>query len=765
MAVKKSAFLFLLGAALVLPFTFTACTDYEDEFEENYGDLADGEDVSDSSDVDTDSLSSSSKGKVTESSSSSQKSASSSSEKSDDAKSSGKEEKSSSSKAKATSVYNAAEGTVKDLRDGKVYKVVGIGKQLWMAENLAYELKNSECAGGKDGCDTYGRAYDWNDAMDACPQDWHLPNRVEWNTLLNTVGTSYNRKLKAKTVWSSKVAGTDDYGFAAIPAGRFDLPGNKYEDVGVEARFWSSTVSESDGKKSAYVQGFFKDDDVVGLSPESVGTSLLTVRCIYDSAYVAPSSVAESSSTEPESCSSKTYVDSSYYDAKANTLTDFRNERTYKTVTVGIAEYTRTWMAENLNLAEFVTEDSTYVLESMCFARDSSNCKWGRLYTYSAALDSVALFSEMCKGCGYQISHSNYGSALPRGICPAGWHVPDSTEWELLFKSVSPLGTPGKVLRAKTEWSAPGTDDIGFAIYPRGNEFITSSEDGPAYFYDAEFLNDRSYGARVYVGKKMNTTYSLRCVKNDTEQRPDTTDFKDYKYKVGDDVSIYNEKLKQVKDWRDGNVYKTTVINNRLWMAENLNFSYGPKTASVDSSSWCLRNSKAVCDSVGRLYMWSAAIDSIGKYSTQMKGCGYGVDCSKKYSEDSGVRGICPKGWHLPSNNEWMAMYKSVGLNATVLKATTGWHEGEYGVGTDDYGFSVYASDISVSTMGGYDAVYWTCSDMESKHAIYWAFRAGYQNIFINNGEFTSAAGYVWDLDKHEGLSIRCMYDKEMTQE
>lgn len=67
-----------------------------------------------------------------------------------------------------------------------------------------------------------------------------------------------------------------------------------------------------------------------------------------------------------------------------------------------------------------------------------------------------------------------------------------------------------------------------------------------------------------------------------------------------------------------------------------------------------------------------------------------------------------------------------------VLEAATGWHEGGYGVGTDDYGFGVYAGD---------------------------------QYIFMNNGEFTGAAGVVLDLDKHEGQSIRCMYDKEMTQE
>ncbi|WP_407448813.1 FISUMP domain-containing protein [Fibrobacter sp.] len=144
---------------------------------------------------------------------------------------------------------------------------------------------------------------------------------------------------------------------------------------------------------------------------------------------------------------------------------------------------------------------------------------------------------------------------------------------------------------------------------------------------------------------------------------------------AGKEVSSSSEEMKTAWDYlnpdidygeftdeRDGQVYKTVKIGDQVWMAQNLNyayidvpynFSYNNNVYISDSTSWCYLNGPANCAKYGRLYTWAAAMDSVGEWSTNGKGCGYGKTCSPTYP----VRGICPKGWHLPSNDEWKALF------------------------------------------------------------------------------------------------------------
>ncbi len=101
----------------------------------------------------------------------------------------------------------------------------------------------------------------------------------------------------------------------------------------------------------------------------------------------------------------------------------------------------------------------------------------------------------------------------------------------------------------------------------------------------------------------------------------------------------------KVTDARDGQRYRTVEIGTQTWMAENLNYNYNEGTAR----SYCYDDDPANCEKYGRLYTWSAAMDSAAVFSESGKDCGYGPTCSVS----GNVRGVCPEGWHLPSNEEW----------------------------------------------------------------------------------------------------------------
>jgi uncharacterized protein (TIGR02145 family) len=110
-----------------------------------------------------------------------------------------------------------------------------------------------------------------------------------------------------------------------------------------------------------------------------------------------------------------------------------------------------------------------------------------------------------------------------------------------------------------------------------------------------------------------------------------------------------------------------------IWTAENANF-YG-------SSSRCYNDNPANCDKYGKLYGWTMAM-WLPQY------CFAGGDyCTGLISPKH--QGICPDGWHLPSDEEWTILENYAGgasIAGGKLKATSGWNN--CGNGTDDYGFS-----------------------------------------------------------------------------
>jgi len=141
---------------------------------------------------------------------------------------------------------NEKYGTFTDSRDGKTYRWVRIGSQIWMAENLAYKVGSGCWAYDNDQSNVakYGYLYDWETAKTVAPAGWHLPSDSEWNTLINYLGGENvaGGKMKATSGWDSPNTGANNSsGFSAFPGGFYNYVVSEFSHRGTFAGFWSST--------------------------------------------------------------------------------------------------------------------------------------------------------------------------------------------------------------------------------------------------------------------------------------------------------------------------------------------------------------------------------------------------------------------------------------------------------------------------------------------------------------------------------------------
>ncbi|MCL2219904.1 MAG: fibrobacter succinogenes major paralogous domain-containing protein [Chitinispirillia bacterium] len=187
-------------------------------------------------------------------------------------------------------------------------------------------------------------------------------------------------------------------------------------------------------------------------------------------------------------------------------------------------------------------------------------------------------------------------------------------------------------------------------------------------------------------------------------------------------------------DTRDGKTYRTVVIGSQTWMAENLNYNA--------SGSACYNNVPDSCAKYGRLYGWLVVMDW----------------ASSSTLSPSGVRGVCPEGWHVPSDNEWETLVKYVDPNAsgdydnnagTKLKSTTGWSSG--GNGTDNYGFSALPGGGRWNDGNFYDAGnyghWWSATESAASIARLLGMR--YDDVYADR----------YSSDETNLFSARCLRD------
>jgi len=193
----------------------------------------------------------------------------------------------------------------------------------------------------------------------------------------------------------------------------------------------------------------------------------------------------------------------------------------------------------------------------------------------------------------------------------------------------------------------------------------------------------------------------------------------------------------------EGETYLTVVIGEQIWLQRNLNYDV--------KGSVCYDNDPANCAIYGRLYDWATAM-------LLPSSCNYN-SCSDQI--DPKHKGICPDGWHIPSNADWNTLMKHINPSCldnsrcadagTKLKATSGWDDDNQIIrGEDFYGFSAlpggssYYGGFSFGSEHGY---WWSASDSSSSYAYsrsmeYYNWSVGYDSRY-----------------KHYLISVRCLKD------
>lgn len=397
-------------------------------------------------------------------------------------------------------------------------------------------------------------------------------------------------------------------------------------------------------------------------------------------------------------------------DITYDTIIDSRDKQPYKYVRIGDLD----WMAENMNYNNN---------DGVCSGNLPKECaKYGRLYLNTD------------------------------GVCPAGWRLPSGEDFSALVTLASIAGGDSSTANLKSLYGwvkSPAnvpqtTDKFGFSATPAGYMTklgVATNPEKAAYFWGGSCegggtasmtINYSNYSTQVTCDDRYDY-HSIRCVRG----------------------SVYDEKNGTLKDLRDGRVYKTTVIGDQTWMAENLNYDYHLLTGPLDAdtSSFCFSNKADTCAKYGRLYVWSAAMDSAAIFSNDGKGCGFGKTCSI----GSRVRGVCPDGWHLPSKSEWNTLLDKIGGSSSAalkLKTITGWNDS--GNGTDNFGFSVLptgyrevgSGDNRIFSNRGNRTQFWTTTEDDSDHANYVFFTKDSDGVTIGANN-----------PKKMGFAVRCVMD------
>ncbi len=542
------------------------------------------------------------------------------------------------------------EDSIKDTRDGKMYNIVKIGDQWWFAENLNFASANSWCYENNPAyCDTFGKLYTWNAALNSCPFGWHLPRDNEFKTLERYLGMD---SIAAEQIeWRGTDEGTrlkigSPIGFN-IEFGGFRLENSTFNYVNSSATLWTSDETSA---TEAWYRGFGTTDQKIHryYYVKDMGFS---VRCIKTN-------------------SPQLLIDSVYNITKTSSKID----------------------------AKVLSDGGVNVTErGICYGlTHNPTILSGKFISGSGVGSFTVLLS------GLTTNRTYYARAYAINNYDTAYST------EISFISITkPIVTTSSVSSlAKTTAFVGGnvTDDGGSTILERGVCYGITPHPVSTGSHLAIGTGTGSFSATL-SGLNPNRTYYLRAYAMNVKG---VSYGSEYTFKT---LPFYLKGT--LTDSRDSKIYSKIKIGEQWWFAENLNFA--------SANSWCFENNTSNCDTLGRLYLYTASIN------------------------------VCPTHWHLPSDNEWKTMETELGI---INPDNTGWRGIDQGTQLKDEGSSGF--DVLMggfrNTSGdfveyGTSGTFWTSTSASTNDAWYRGF--GLPDVGVHRDIF----------DKGYSFSVRCLKD------
>ena len=461
------------------------------------------------------------------------------------------------------------------------------------------------------------------------------------------------------------------------------------------------------------------------------------------------------------------------------TVTDY-DGNVYNTVQIG----NQCWMRENLRTTHYY--DGTDIIEATIVnsnvpLRYKPSCSWdqvpeeyGYLYNWAAVMNGAPQSGAVPSGV--------------QGVCPTGWHVPSHNEWQLLINYVRSQASwvcnsysPGRAMASQNGWwyctpdqcaigsTAPSVsrNTSGFSILPAG------------YYYQngncSEGYMDNSYFWSSTASYSYDTTYAdycqMSCGDSYLNIYGGSWDMGTYKY--------YGMSVRCIQDYvltdgnpcpgtptvsdNDGNTYNTVEINGQCWMKENLRttkypdgtsigYGQGMGTSSTTGYYYHVNNNTSNDATYGLLYNWPAAMN---------------------YSNVEGTQGICPTGWHIPTNAESQSLTEYVRMvypcynqygdayNGKALASNANWN---YNSSICDAGYDLQTNNATGYTAQPagyfYGGSYYYFGKYSCIRDSRESSNMGYSDIFCLSYSDAYTSECCGDFQRKDaGVSVRCIKD------
>ncbi|MBT5147362.1 MAG: hypothetical protein HOM41_02285 [Flavobacteriales bacterium] len=683
---------------------------------------------------------------------------------------------------------------------------------------FGYEGTDVTAAMATANYETYGVLYNWPAVMTEgiCPSGWHIPSDEEWQTLEISLGmseadaSSYGMRgspvgdyLKSTSGWYDGGNGSNTSGFTGLPGGNRWSNSFYYDEI--YGYWW--TTSASPGAEAwirlLYNNGsdvwrYDEDRDngysarcLEGPSTAETQGCMDDTACNYDSnaitddgscilvGYTCDDDDVNTSGDEIQSDCSCVGTPLTLFENCGDEISHYNYN--YSTVQIG----TQCWFSENCRYLPEGADLHPY--------NKSETVPYYYVNEYQNSSDSGAQQTSNYQEYGVLY---NWPAVMTEGICPSGWHIPSDDEWQTLEMELGMSeadaasegwrGTDQAVqMKSTSGWydGGNGSNSSGFMALP-GGVYSSYNFYGLPYFaawWSATEYLDYGFNSWIRIlyhdTDSVNRTHdvrssglSARCIQtleipgciDDTACNYDSTATQDddscefFSCPGCNDPSAINYNPSSLNNeacyycvglvTHDGYDYSIVQIGEQCWFAENCRYLPSVSSSSVGS------------ETSPYYYVYNyegtdvAAAQATTNYET------YGV----LYNWPAVVtEGICPNGWHIPSDGEWQIMEMSLGMSEAdasstgwrgapvgdYLKSTFGWNNN--GNGSNLSGFTglpggfMYSGGFLHSGDYGY---WWSSSEFDSDS---WKRSLNYNHDDVTRDDYS----------RDSGFSARCVRD------